>query len=107
MQKIEAIKSKRQAQHIYERWKKAKEIEKQKDIKEVQRDMALIRSPAAGLKRPAKEMEVDGEEMVEEALDTVLRVAESARKKIAAKKMRSKAKVVEEVHESDQEMEAY
>ncbi len=35
MKKVEEIKNKRQAQFIYDRWKKAKEIEKQKDIKEV------------------------------------------------------------------------
>jgi hypothetical protein len=64
MQRVEAIKLKRQAQFIYDRQKKAKEIEKQKDIREVKRDMALIRSPAAGMKRVArtKDMDVDEEE---------------------------------------------
>ncbi len=35
MKRIEEIKERRQAQHIYDRWKKAKEIERQKDVKEV------------------------------------------------------------------------
>ena len=109
MQRIEEIKNKRQAQHIFDRWKKAKEIEKQKDIREVQRDLALIRSPAAGLKRPAKEMEIenDGEDMEDEPaaaateLDTSIKL--SSKKK---SKVRTRARIVEEVLEdSDREME--
>ena len=65
MKRVEEIKGKRQAQYIFDRQKKARKIEKEKDIKEVQRDMALIRSPAAGMKRAAKEMEVE-EDMEEE-----------------------------------------
>merc|ERR1712126_315558 len=61
MKRVEEIKQKRQAQFIYDRQKKAKEIEKAKDVREVQRDMALIRSPAAGLKA-SKQMEVDQDE---------------------------------------------
>lgn len=54
-----------------QRLRKARELEIQHDVREVQRDMALIRSPAAGLKeRRAQE---EG--------------------------------IVEEVHESDDEME--
>ena len=65
MKRVEEIKGKRQAQYIFDRQKKARKIEKEKDIKEVQRDMALIRSPAAGMKRVAKEMEM-GEDMEDE-----------------------------------------
>merc|ERR1712227_409292 len=56
MQKIEEIKNKRQAHHIFQRMKAAKKIQKAKDIKEVERDLALIKSPAAGLKKANKEM---------------------------------------------------
>jgi len=48
MKRVEEIKGKRQAQYIFDRQKKARQIEKEKDIKEVKRDLALIRSPAAG-----------------------------------------------------------
>ena len=51
MKRVEEIKVKRQAQFIRDRQKKAKLIEREKDAREVKRDMALIRSPAAGLKR--------------------------------------------------------
>ena len=112
MKRIEEIKGRRQAQHIYDRWKKAKEIEKQKDIKEVQRDLALIRSPAAGLKRPQKEMEVEEEDAEEEMEsvavgDTDVKAVSSAKKAKRAKAAKKTVRVVEEIHESDQEMEAY
>jgi large subunit ribosomal protein L24e len=100
MKRVEEIKNKRQAQHIFDRWKKAKEIERQKDIKEVQRDLALIRSPAAGMKRPAKEMQVD--EVEEAELDTSVKLAAVATPRMAT---RARARIVEEVQESDHEME--
>lgn len=107
MKRVEEIKNKRQAQHIYDRWKKAKEIEKQKDIKEVKRDIALIRSPAAGLKRPAKDMEVDEEEteaVMETSMDLDTTTKHSA-KRSSKKKRIERARIVEEVQEeSDNEM---
>ena len=51
MKTVEAIKLKRQAHHIHERQHKGRAIERMKDVKEVQRDLALIKSPAAGMKR--------------------------------------------------------
>ena len=48
IKKIEAIKSKRQAMHIMQRLRKGREVEQRRDIREVQRDMSLIKSPAAG-----------------------------------------------------------
>merc|ERR1712076_249253 len=60
MQRVEEIKNKRQAHHIFQRMKMAKKIQKAKDIKEVERDLALIKSPAAGLKK-ANKTEEDGE----------------------------------------------
>ena len=50
-QRVEEIKNKRQSHFIFQRMKLAKKIQKAKDIKEVERDLALIKSPAAGLKR--------------------------------------------------------
>jgi large subunit ribosomal protein L24e len=98
MQRVEEIKNKRQAHHIFQRMKMAKKIQKAKDIKEVERDLALIKSPAAGLRQAMKakqheeEEEEGGVEMSE--LDTSLNLAAN-KKKVKA---RQEAKV-EEVHE--------
>ena len=116
IKKVETIKVKRQAQHILDRMRKAKEIQKQKDILEVQRDLALIRSPAAGLKRPAKEMELDPDDIDEDEpeggltttlpLDTSIDLS-GKKTPTVLKAKRKRAKIVEEVQEdSDQEMEA-
>jgi len=98
MQRVEEIKNKRQAHHIFQRMKAAKKIQKAKDIREVERDLALIKSPAAGLKKANREM--TGEEMeADTALDTSLGVKSKQRQRV-----REEAKL-EEIHESDQEME--
>merc|ERR1712098_945362 len=70
MQRVEEIKNKRQAHHIFKRMKEAKKIQKQKDIKEVERDLALIKSPAAGLKRAAKSQDEEMED--DDEIDTSL-----------------------------------
>lgn len=121
MKKVEGIKTRRQAQFIYDRQKKARAIERKKDVKEVQRDLALIRSPAAGLKRPAKDMEIEEDGDIEEEeindttldvnnkesieLDTSINLKTKGGKSKASMKTKKKAKIIEEV-ESDQEMEA-
>ncbi|XP_050045128.1 probable ribosome biogenesis protein RLP24 [Dermacentor andersoni] len=51
IQRVEEIKSKRQGHYVMNRLMKGKELDKQRDIKEVQRDLCLIRSPAATLKK--------------------------------------------------------
>lgn len=56
MKRVEEIKQKRQARYVMNRLKKGKELEKEKDIKEVQRNLCLIRSPAAGLARSEKKL---------------------------------------------------
>merc|ERR1719225_160678 len=66
MKRVEEIKGKRQAAFIHERQKKARAIERQKDRKEVARDIALIKSPAAGMKRTAAEAAEEEEDMIEE-----------------------------------------
>lgn len=75
MKKVEVIKQRRQNLHIMQRLHKGRELEQERDIKEVQRNMSLIRSPAAGLKeRKAKEaeeeMNVEFEEEREEMMQT-------------------------------------
>merc|ERR1711971_1530524 len=96
MQRVEEIKNKRQAHHIFQRMKLAKKIQKAKDIKEVERDLALIKSPAAGLRQAMKAKQAEDEELGEvemsEELDTSLNLS---KKKVKA---RQEAKV-EEVHE--------
>jgi len=110
MKRVEEIKLKRQAHHIHERQHKGRAIEKMKDIKEVQRDLALIKSPAAGMKRANKDMEIeeddDEEEIIEDiesGLDTSLNVKElqASPKKLSKQKV---AKIVTEIAE-DAEME--
>ena len=103
MKTVEGIKEKRQAHHIKERQKKARAIERMKDIKEVKRDIALIKSPAIGMKRIfQKDMEID-EEMDEEVegLDTSLNVSNLKAKSSPRKKV---AKIITEI-EADAEME--
>ena len=125
MKKVEDIKTRRQAQFIYDRQKKARAIERKKDAKEVQRDLALIKSPAAGLKRPAKDMEIEGDDELEDEedgcfpspkesdeegesnfkLDTSIPILDTKKKGGKAKSTKKKTKIIEEV-ESDPEIEA-
>lgn len=58
MKKVEAIKQKRQGAYIMQRLRKGRELEQERDVKEVQRDLSLIKSPAAGLKKNV-EMEAE------------------------------------------------
>ncbi|EDW96922.1 probable ribosome biogenesis protein RLP24 [Drosophila yakuba] len=56
IKRVTEIKEKRTSHFVMERLRKGREIEIQMDVKDVQRNMSLIRSPAAGLKeRRAKE----------------------------------------------------
>ncbi|EFN76527.1 probable ribosome biogenesis protein RLP24 [Harpegnathos saltator] len=61
MKKIETIKQRRQNLHIMQRLRKGRELEQEVDIKEVQRDLSLIRSPAIGLKDRMKQEEANEE----------------------------------------------
>ena len=105
MKRVEGIKEKRQAHHIKERQKKGRAIERMKDIKEVKRDIALIKSPAVGMKRQFQmdiDEEVEGEGDVEE-LDTSLNVKDlKAKSKSSPRK--KVAKIITEI-EADAEME--
>lgn len=62
MRKVESIKQKRVNAHIRTRLAKGREVELERDVKEVRRDIALIRSPAAGLKERKKLEEEEEEE---------------------------------------------
>lgn len=48
IKKVTEIQKKRQSTYVMQRLRKGREVEQRRDIREVQRDMALIRSPAAG-----------------------------------------------------------
>lgn len=75
MQKVEEIKQKRQAHFMLQRFQKANQIEKQIDRNIVRKNLSMVRSPAAGLKKKARvtiKEEVDQEsdqEMDEESED--------------------------------------
>merc|ERR1712098_608046 len=98
MQRVEEIKNKRQAHHIFQRMKMAKKIQKAKDIKEVERDLALIKSPAAGLRQAMKAKEEE-EAMEDAEVDTSVNL--EAKKTVKAREV---AKIVE-IHENDLQME--
>jgi len=65
MQRVQEIRQRREYQHIRNRQKIGEAMERQKERREVARDMALIRSPAAGLRRArvVVQQEDDDQEM--------------------------------------------
>ena len=90
MKKVEEIRSRRSAHFINSRHSKAIEVQKRQDAYEVTKNIGLIRSPAAGLRKLAAS--VDG------AMDVELIPA------VKTKQLESL--VIEEVHDSDREMDA-
>ncbi|KAI9562860.1 hypothetical protein GHT06_010315 [Daphnia sinensis] len=88
MKKVEIIRCRRQALHINNRHSKSKEVQRRSDNYEVTKNMGLIRSPAAGLKQLATQL--DGEK------DMTL---------VSSKYKQMESRVVEEVHNSDREMD--
>merc|ERR1711976_135002 len=56
MKRIEEIKEKRKAQHILNRLKKGKELRKADDIREVEKNIHLIRAPGAKQKTLEKKL---------------------------------------------------
>ena len=102
MQRIEEIKGKRQAHFIHERQRKARAIERQKDRKEVARDIALIKSPALGMKKA--QAQLANEEDMEDAafeMDTVIDTTDKT--SVKTEKKKNVVKIIEEP-EADQEM---
>lgn len=69
IKKVETIKQKRQNLHIMQRLRKGRELEQERDIKEVQRDLSLIRSPAVGLKERKKLEETAEQEEMQDSND--------------------------------------
>ncbi|CAD6996288.1 probable ribosome biogenesis protein RLP24 [Ceratitis capitata] len=76
IKKVTEIKERRQDNFVMQRLRKGREVEIQMDVKDVQRNISLIRSPAAGLKeRRAKEEEQEAalmdEDLAEEEISYV------------------------------------
>jgi large subunit ribosomal protein L24e len=69
MKRIEEIKVKRQNQHIINRLKKGKELRKEADIKEVEKNIHLIRAPAARSKKLEAKLVQVMEESEDEAME--------------------------------------
>ncbi|KAI4498492.1 hypothetical protein M0802_006427 [Mischocyttarus mexicanus] len=71
IKKVENIKQKRSNLHIMQRLRKGLTLERERDVKEVQRDLSLIRSPAAGLKERKKleELAIEEEDQERHASD--------------------------------------
>ena len=68
MKRVQEIRQKREYQHIRSRQKIGEKMERDKERREVARDMALIRSPAAGLRRARVSVQQeDDQEMEQEA----------------------------------------
>lgn len=80
MKKVEKIKQRRNNSYIMQRLEKGRELENERDVKEVHRDLAILKSPAAGLKerklaeaQTAQDMqESDNEMEVEDGGEVVL-----------------------------------
>lgn len=64
MKKVENIRQRRQNLHIMQRLQKGRELEEERDIKEVKRDLSIIRSPAAGLKERKKQEAAEEQEQM-------------------------------------------
>ncbi|XP_065334190.1 probable ribosome biogenesis protein RLP24 [Cloeon dipterum] len=92
MKAVEAIKQKRQAHFIKQRQSKAIEIEKQKDVKEVHRNIQLIRADAAGMRERMKNEIAEG--------------AHESETEMEAPEIDLEDDIIEEAHASDTEMNA-
>lgn len=88
MKKVEEIRCRRQALHINNRHSKSKEVQRRSDNYEVTKNMGLIRSPAAGLKQLATQLDGDKEMSL-----------------VSSKLKQMESRVVEEVYNSDKEMD--
>lgn len=60
---ITGIKERRQGNFVMQRLRKGREVELEMDVKDVQKNISLIRSPAAGLKE-RREKEMEDEDML-------------------------------------------
>ncbi|XP_020811397.1 probable ribosome biogenesis protein RLP24 [Drosophila serrata] len=68
IKRVTAIKKRRTDHFVMERLRKGREMEINMDVKDVQRNMSLIRSPAAGLKERRAKEEAEEAALMEEDL---------------------------------------
>lgn len=68
IKKVTVIKERRQDHFVMQRLRKGREIEIQMDVKDVQRNISLIRSPAAGLKERRAKEEAEAAALMEDDL---------------------------------------
>jgi large subunit ribosomal protein L24e len=66
MKKITEIRERRENHFVMQRLRKATELELHQDIRDVQKNLTLIRSPAAGLKERRAKEEAQAAAMMEE-----------------------------------------
>lgn len=100
MRRIDEIRQKRQNLHIMGRLREGREIETQKDVQEVQRNMSLIRSPAAGLRERNKQ-----ESMVEEIheSDEEMDIDEKINRSLKLKEKPKETSMLEETQDVQEE----
>lgn len=101
IKRIKNISNKRQAAYIMQRLRKGREIEQKRDIREVQRDMPLIRSPAAGMFFFFYIVNVNSKLFLLIFLWIIFIVLYLGLRERLAEEQQ----IVEEIHESDTEME--
>uniref|UniRef100_A0A1A9X2N0 Probable ribosome biogenesis protein RLP24 n=1 Tax=Glossina brevipalpis TaxID=37001 RepID=A0A1A9X2N0_9MUSC len=68
IKRVNEIKDRRQNHFVINRLRKGRQVEIQMDVKDVQRNISLIRSPAAGLKERRAREELERELLMEEGL---------------------------------------
>lgn len=69
IKKVTEIKERREKHFVMDRLRKGRQVEIQMDVKDVQRNMSLIRSPAAGLRERRAKEEAEEEGLMDEDLD--------------------------------------
>lgn len=68
IKKVTEIKERREKHFAMDRLRKGRQVEIQMDVKDVQRNMSLIRSPAAGLRERRAKEEAEDEALMDEDL---------------------------------------
>lgn len=68
IKKVTEIKERREKHFVMERLRKGRQVEIQMDVKDVQRNMSLIRSPAAGLRERRAKEEAEEDALMDEDL---------------------------------------
>jgi len=100
IKKVTDIKERRQGHFVMQRLRKGREVEIEMDVKNVQRNMSLIRSPAAGLKERRAKEEAEANLLMEEDMD------EEEITYVDAKELEKKLEACTSIEEMEKMMEA-